>query len=671
MQNLVITRRGQELMSKLIAGMTTAKFTRIAGSDHDYSGVMLEGITELEEVKQTAIISKVSQTDITFVEVLAVLDNSALAEGYYIKALGLYAKDGEGTEILYAVSIEPTAPDYLPAFSGKTVSSISYRLITKVDNSEQVTLEVNPGAFPTVEQVENIQVMIESHIAKNIYGETGVHGFRYYNEVFQVKTGAGEWVDIENGEEGIAPNNVSGLKIKAGNQKLTLSWSDPADTVTDGQTLCVWKGTKLVQKIGSFPENIKDGILLLDNQERDKYKTNGFVLNNLTNETAYYFALFPYSDTGATNLNAANRISGAPKPYRIMTVRIDLSNSNPSSCITYQDDAAGMTAKDSAWDNFFGHYPVLLRNGVEIGKLNRNNFAQFENGKAANITDYNSGDVMIAFPRRGVKISTSGNILTVSMTDNPDEDGFTYYAHTRGTTRKNMFYLGAYKGCAYGTGLYSLADSGVTISYTLEAFRNHAHIKGEGYEITGFYQLVFIQCMYLLKYKNLDSQSAVGQGYVSADTIKRTGATKTKGMDYGTGDQTTQIKLFGLEDFWGNVLEFADGIIINQTNNILTATDSFNSTGSGYKSYGTIAVVSGYLSKPQGTSETGFLPQKASGSTSTYFCDYTSSDTLAYLKTVAFGGHRQYGYSSGIFSATNGYKTSDTNTYVGARLMFL
>lgn len=199
MKNLVITSNGQELMSKLIAGTTTATFTKICGSNHDYSGVNLEALTALDDVKQTALISKVSRTDLTLVEVLAALDNHELTEGYYIKALGLYAKDGDDTEILYAVSIETTAPDYLPAFSGKTVSSITYRLITKVDNSEQVTLEVNPSAFPTIEQVENIQRMVELHSEEMVYGEAGVHGLRYFNDVLQIQNDAGEWIDVEGG----------------------------------------------------------------------------------------------------------------------------------------------------------------------------------------------------------------------------------------------------------------------------------------------------------------------------------------------------------------------------------------------------------------------------------------------------------------------------------------
>lgn len=671
MQNLVITSKGQELMSRLIAGTTTATFTKIAGSDHDYSGVSLEALTELEDVKQNVLVSKVTRTDLTLVEVLAALDNHDLTEGYYVKALGLYAKDGDGEEMLYAVSVETVAPDYLPAFSGKTVSSITYRLITKVDNSEQVTLEVNPGAFPTIEQVDNIQKMIELHTATKVFGEEGVHGMRYFNDTLQVQNEAGEWVDIEGGGGGgIAPNNVADIKMKVGNEKLTITWSDPADTVVEGQTLCTWKGTKLVQKVGSFPENPKDGTLLLDNQTRDKYKTNGFEITGLTNGETYYFALFPYSDSGAVNVNVANRTKGTPQPYRTMTVRIDLANSNPSSCISYQDDAVEMTAKSSDWDDFFGHYPVLLKSGVEVGKLNPNNFAQFEDGSAADITSGNAGDVMIAFPRRGVKISTSGNILTISMTDDPDNSDFTYHAHTRGTTRKEVFYLGAYKGYVASSKLRSLSGKTPTASQTIGTFRTQAHANGTGYEQSGFYQLIFRQCMYLLKYKNLDSQSALGQGYVGGSAVANTGATNTRGMDYGTTSTTTQMKLFGLEDFWGNIWEWIDGIVTDSTRNILTATDNFNDSGSGYKNQGQGATsnIGNYMSKPQGTTKTGFLAKEVNGSESTYFCDYA----YLYASCVAlFGGGWDNAAYAGAFRLDVNNAASSSYALVAARLMFL
>ena len=94
------------------------------------------------------------------VELLAAVDNSQLTESYYIRCLGLYAKDADENEILYGISVEYANPDYMPAFEGKTVSGISFRLNTKVNNSEQVILEVNSAATPTMEQIESLQDMI-------------------------------------------------------------------------------------------------------------------------------------------------------------------------------------------------------------------------------------------------------------------------------------------------------------------------------------------------------------------------------------------------------------------------------------------------------------------------------------------------------------------------------
>lgn len=670
MQNLVITNLGEELTAKLIAGTSTAQFTKVAASNYDYSGVELKTLTELQGVKQEVLISSVTRTDITMIEILAAMDNSSIESGYYTRALGVYAKDSDENEILFAVSIEAENPWYMPPFSGKTVSSVTYRMNVKVDNSEQVKIEVNPGAYPTIEQLNAVKTTVELHTVTDIYGESGVHGMRYFNDTLQVQNDEGEWVDVEGGGGGVAPSNVKEPKIKIGNQRLTLFWGDPDDTVIEEQTICTWKGTKLIQKVGAFPENVKDGVQLLDNQNRNAYKDNGFVVSNLTNGTEYYFALFPYSDTGAVNENNANRLSGTPQPYKTMSAIIDLSNSNPATSVTYADDAVGMTAKSSAWDEFFGHYPVLLKNGVEVGKLKTDDFTKFESGDAADITSGNAGDVMIAFPRRGVKITTTGTKVKISMTDDPDNPDFKYYAHERGNARKEVFYLGAYKGAVVDSKLRSLSGKAPTASQTIGTFRTNAHNTGNGYENSGFFQLTFRQAMYILKYKNLDSQSALGQGYVSGSAAQTTGATNGKGMDYGETSKTSRMKLFGLEDFWGNIWEWIDGVVTDSTRNILTATDNFNDTGSGYKNQGQGATsnIGNYMSKPQGTTETGFLAKEVSGSASTYFCDY------AYLSAscvALFGGDWYDDSHAGAFLLYVYNASSSSSAYVAARLMYL
>ena len=358
-------------------------------------------------------------------------------------------------------------------------------------------------------------------------------------------------------------------------------------------------------------------------------------------------------------------------PYKIMTVKIDLSNPNPATCCTYHDDAANMVAGSTAWDDFFGHYPCLFKNGQEVGKLSRNNFTMFEGGGSADTTSGNAGDVMIAFPRRGVRISTSGDILTVSMTDDPNNSEFKYYAHTRGNQRRDKFYLGAYKGYYDGSKLRSLSGQSPTGNQSIGTFRTYAQANGQGYEQSAFYQLTFRQVMYLLKYKNLNSQNAVGMGYVNGNvTLTNTGGTSTKGMDFGETTGRIQMKLFGLEDFWGNAYEFVDGICSDNDRNILTGTENFNDTGLGYTNYGqgTASNINGWMSKPQGTTEMGFILKENGASDTSYFCD------IAYLNDsciVYFGGGRSNGLSAGAFCLRINYSKQIYSPNISSRLMYL
>lgn len=502
------------------------------------------------------------------------------------------------------------------------------------------------------------------------------------------ENGVPGWIDMVSGDAGncdcgIAPQNVSNIYIKEGTTYLTVFWSDPENTIMGDQIVCTWKGTKLVMKAGAYPENVNDGILLVDNQIKDTYKSNGFKVNNLNNETTYYFSIFPYSDKGKINTNVENRILGTPKPYRIMTVNIDLSNSNPETCITYADDAIYMTPGSAEWDDFFGHYPVLFKDGEEVGKLNPNNFAKFENGEDADITSGDAGDVMIAFPCRGLLISKNDNILTVSMTDNEENENFKYYAHTRGTIKKNRFYLGAYKGYIDETKMRSLSNKTITTNISIATYRNYAHENGIGYEQSGWNQLVFRQSMYLLKYKNLDSQSSLGYGYFhTSGENMTTGNTNINGMDYGEETGNYQMKLFGLEDFWGNINEWIDGIYTD--NNTRITIDNKEFINKGYKddiyiySYAqpTGFNRNGFIKDVYGNTELGYLISSNGGSSTTFFCDvgiYQNYSSYYYGHSFVYnGGNVCIGiFSLGSMSGYESGKTDLVNNSIASRLMFL
>lgn len=386
----------------------------------------------------------------------------------------------------------------------------------------------------------------------------------------------------------------------------------------------------------------------------------------------YYFRVFPrnHQNQFQTGIDGSV-VTAIPGAAKVMTAVIDLNDSNPATCVSYADDAANMQAGSADWDEFFGHYPCLFKDGAEVGKLNPNDFAKFADGSPADITSGAAGDVMIAFPRRGVKITTSGTKVTVSMTNGASEDGFSYLAHQRGETNKDVFYLGVYKGFVDSGKLRSLSGKTPTVKQYIQTFRTQAQANGAGYEQSAFYQLVFRQCMYILKYKNLNSQQAVGMGYVTQNSgMALTGNTNTKGMDWGETTGKQQMKLFGIEDFWGNPYEWVEGVITDPARNIFSATDNFNAEGSGYTNCGLAANanISGFMASPQGNVLAGFIAKTAGGSQSTYFCDQTIVGTTC---VAQYGGNWSSGNDVGVFNLLLANGASYAQPSIGSRLMYL
>ena len=102
-----------------------------------------------------------------------------------------------------------------------------------------------------------------------------------------------------------------------------------------------------------------------------------------------------------------------------------------------------------------------------------------------------------------------------------------------------------------------------------------------------YYQLLMLQVLYTVAFKNLDSQTALGRGYVDGNTAAiATGGTNAKGMFYGEATGKQQMKFCGIEDFYGNCLYWIDGFFCDASRNILIGNQSFNDTGNGYTNYG-------------------------------------------------------------------------------------
>ena len=120
---LIITNKGQALMAKLIAGTTTVEFTKIRTSTNVYTNAQIPGLTALANVKQTTDVSRVIRTNNVAVQVEGAIENSSLTTGYKINSVGLYAKDPDEGEILYAVASVASSDNgaWMPPFNGVAV----------------------------------------------------------------------------------------------------------------------------------------------------------------------------------------------------------------------------------------------------------------------------------------------------------------------------------------------------------------------------------------------------------------------------------------------------------------------------------------------------------------------------------------------------------------------
>ena len=370
-------------------------------------------------------------------------------------------------------------------------------------------------------------------------------------------------------------------------------------------------------------------------------------------------------------------------------VRIDTTNLNPETALVYTDDAVAMSpSSGNDGDYIAGDLescfpwneikPCLFKDGAVVGYLKPDNFAEFKDGTPADITSGDGGDVMIEIPKFYYRFVQSSNFIDVKVS-NVKQDGFTDWAFSYKGEVKDKFYIGAYLG-SYDSNnkLRSLSGKTVKNLQDISEFRSAAQANGEGYEQLSFNKLTALQVLYILQFKNLNSQEALGMGNVDGQNFdetdfKPTGTHNTKGMNYGSEDAVTQIKFNGIEDFWGNLYQWVDGYVAGEhgSDEILLADGNFNDTGAGYTAHplppGALDN-GGYISGIVGDNIAGFTPALFDGSESTYYSDYGSfyAGCLPLFGGFAWSG----GADAGAFQLGVSGSAGDAAPVLGARLLY-
>lgn len=471
------------------------------------------------------------------------------------------------------------------------------------------------------------------------------------------------------GNSGVAPMNVKNIIIKPGNENITISWEDPEDTIVEGATLCKWKGTKVIYKAGSYPTGPTDGTVVVDNQEKNAYKENGFQLNGLTNGVTYYFSFYPYSDKKVYNKNEVNRVTGTPTATIILGVKRTVS----ASGVTWErtDDAIGMVANaiksqsdltSDVKNDFDKQWPYS-----EIITVNYDTTNDKPGAKLGD-PDFDwtgaKGQVMTYIPEHYYKIERIDGV-EYRRISNQELPGY---------TRCPSFYIGRFTMSGSSSGVFSRSGYTPLVSTNITDFRNYAKKLGTGWGQLDWRYFI-LQNLYLIEYANNDVQTTLGQGVTNTSAAIKSGGCNDLGMKSGclTNDGKNSVIYRGIEDIFGNVYQFVDGLNIKDRKAYICydptkyAVDTFTGdykalSYTNYSSDGYVSELGLDTSNPLIN-----LPTKASGSSSTYFPDYYYQTTGNRIARV--GGRWNNTASAGLwYWGLNDY-SDFTSTYIGARLL--
>ena len=359
------------------------------------------------------------------------------------------------------------------------------------------------------------------------------------------------------------------------------------------------------------------------------------------------------------------------------TARINFSVSDPDDSVEYLNDAAGLTPMSGhnpgSWAsqeivNYVA--PCVVSNGVKT-YLNKRDLTKTIAGAASNISTVGN-DAMVEFKFLWFALYTSGNYIYIEFADyNPDSSLFFNYAHYYNNTQQTAFYWGVYQMHVSGNRVYSVSGQQPYGNISITNSISYAQARGTGYDIIKWYQVIFVEALFVLLFKSRDGQTALGRGLVSGSKSAQTMTTFDN--DYGLAGSTSsseQMAFLWIVNFWGNCYQWVGGAKTNgsyQLMTILGGNSSVSDSAFTNRNTSPTSSRSGYISKVVGSAHGGFFPTECSGSATTQWCDY---GTVYAGSFPYFGGNYSDGDYAGPFRWYFRYSATSAYTYISSRLSY-
>lgn len=458
---------------------------------------------------------------------------------------------------------------------------------------------------------------------------------------------------------------------------------------------------KFVFKIGSAPMSDSDGTVF------SNFATSPAVITGLTNDTEYYVKAFGYTSLRVSEGSEAVRVT--PRAYVQFAFHYSEDDSSPDS-VTYPEGYDNSNFTDPFYVNLatgVPHYgdwdktdskmswlfpkPCMLKyNGERDYYLDENNYTKKADGTASDVADHAyGGNAMIEWGQDDRKIywkivpdSNGKGFTFVVASAQVDEDMKPWNFYDANGDETDHFYTPIYFGSSDGTRLRSISGKNNYVSQTRQTEVTQARANNQTaaieWDTEVFCDWFLVSMLCCLISKSMNSQAKFGHGRCKSDNSAAIGqgTMNDKGMFYGRSDQTSGVKVFGMENPWGNLWRGIRGLV--NANGTVKAklthgrqdgstADDYNFDGTGYLAQGSISGTNGGYISHMNINSKCVTPCTISGSDSTYYTDggwFNNSQNNYAIVGCSWGA----ALLCGCFCVYLGNLSSDTNASIGAAL---
>lgn len=639
----VITNEGAAYLASVIAlqGNIDIKSVKFSSTNYSGSEAALTAATFLGTFKADASPSALVK-DSSTISISATCDNVGITVATNLYSIGIIADDN-GTDKLLCVCTT-TTPDIVNPFA-LTASYLHYDVNLGVSSTNDITVSGSVAGGLYVSDI--INTLTSTATNKPLSAAMG----KELNNNKQPKTLATP-ITID----GNTKTTVEGA-LNALNEYIDTKGSGGGSVFkihTDESTLhgqTVTASCNGVTATGTFDNN--------GDAEISGFSECGTVVFTSTdgNKTARFEKSIPYYGQYSIRLsfeivfafhysendsspNSVTYPSGYDNSNFTTPFSMDLATGVPN----YGDwDKEGANADLVSW---LFPKPCMLKYDGTLGYyLKESDYTKKEDGTTSDVANMSyGGNAMMEWGQGGYKIYWK------IVPDN-DGKGFTFVVANAAVDNDvkpwnhynckgnivNHFYTPIYFGSSDGTRMRSISGGTNYVNHDASTELTHAKANNqtsdELWNTEVYADWLLLQMLCTLISKSTNSQAKFGYGRCKSDNSSAIGqgTMNDKGLFYGVNDQTSGVKVFGMENPWGNLWRRIAGLInANGTVKVKltygqqdgSTTNSYNTTGSGYITHGTIGggTDGGFISHMNITNR-GITPNTMSGSDNTYYTD--------------------------------------------------